>query len=262
MHTDHRSESAQKTALKAISAHLSRRLVWYLLASYGLAALYPDLGLWLRACSFGTIRVGAASQQVSTPTLLLGVMLFNASIATNIRQLGLTFTHPRLLIASLLANIMIPVAFVTLLGMLLSLWPDLGQARGMMTGLAILASMPIAASSTTWVQQARGDIALSLGMVLVSTSLSPLVTPMVFWLMAHCLPAALTLNVHGLGGGDTQLFLLTAVVFPCACGLLAHQLLPAARLQRLLPSLKLISKVCLLCLNYCNGAVALPHLLE
>ena len=262
MRTDHRSESAPKTVFKTLSSHLTRRLVWYLVASYGVAAAYPDLGLWLRAYTLGTIRLGGATQQISAPTLLLGVMLFNASIATNVRQLGLTFTHPRLLIASLVANIVIPVAFVTLLGALLSPWPDLGQARGMVTGLAILASMPIAASSTTWVQQARGDIALSLGMVLVSTTLSPLATPLIFWLMAHCLPASLTLNVHGLGGSDTQLFLLTAVVFPCTCGLLVHQLLPTARLQRLLQPLKLISKLCLLFLNYCNGAVALPHLLR
>ena len=46
-----------------------------------------------------------------------------------------------------------------------------------MLGLALIASMPIAGSSAAWAQNANANLALSLGLILCSTVLSPLTTP-------------------------------------------------------------------------------------
>ena len=57
-------------------------------------------------------------------------------------------------------------------------WHNPDEVQNILVGLALVASMPIAGSSTAWSQNANGDMALSLGLVLGSTLLSPLTTPM------------------------------------------------------------------------------------
>jgi predicted Na+-dependent transporter len=49
--------------------------------------------------------------------------------------------------------------------------------QNILVGLALVASMPVAGSSTAWSQNTDGDMALSLGLVLLTTLLSPLTTP-------------------------------------------------------------------------------------
>ena len=50
--------------------------------------------------------------------------------------------------------------------------------KRLVVGLALVASMPIAGSSTAWSQNANGNLALSLGLVLLSTLSSPVTTPL------------------------------------------------------------------------------------
>ena len=57
-------------------------------------------------------------------------------------------------------------------------WHNPDEVQNILVGLALVASMPIAGSSTAWAQNADGDLALSLGLVLGSTLLSPLTTPL------------------------------------------------------------------------------------
>ncbi len=52
-------------------------------------------------------------------------------------------------------------------------WHNPDEVQNILVGLALVASMPIAGSSTAWSQNADGDMALSLGLVLGSTLLSP-----------------------------------------------------------------------------------------
>ena len=235
-------------------------MVWLLL-SYAAAAVVPGWGLWLRRCSLGILHLGGSAQDLSVPTLLLALMLLNASLSTDVQQLGRIFARPGLLCAGLCANTIIPIAFVALAGQALLSWADMAQARGAVVGLAILASMPIAASSIAWTQQAGGHVPLSLGLVLVSTALSPLLTPLIFLLTSAVVARPYGANLNDLAGTAAQLFLLVAVVLPCVLGLLLRHMVGGQRLQKVLPVLKILSKCYLLLLNYCNAAVALPPLL-
>jgi BASS family bile acid:Na+ symporter len=59
-------------------------------------------------------------------------------------------------------------------------WHDADHAGSILVGLALIASMPVSTTATLWSQNANGNLALSLGLVLLSTPLSPLRAPAVF----------------------------------------------------------------------------------
>jgi BASS family bile acid:Na+ symporter len=54
--------------------------------------------------------------------------------------------------------------------------------------MVLVASMPIAGSSTAWAQNAKGNLTVSLGLFLLSTTLSPVTTPLLLragsWIIA------------------------------------------------------------------------------
>ena len=59
------------------------------------------------------------------------------------------------------------------------LWHDPDEVQQILTGLALVAAMPIAGASTAWAQNANGNLALSLGLILLTTLCSPALTPIV-----------------------------------------------------------------------------------
>jgi BASS family bile acid:Na+ symporter len=65
--------------------------------------------------------------------------------------------------------------------LVMAAWHSNGEVQNILVGLALVASMPIAGSSTAWSQNASGDVTLSFGLVLGSTLLSPLTTPTRHW---------------------------------------------------------------------------------
>src|SRR5262249_53398652 len=129
----------------------------------------------------------------------------------------------------------------------------------MVVGLTVVASIPVAATSTLWSQNANGNLALSLGLVLLSTLLSPLTTPVVFQaagLLAHGDYAAV---LHELGAHGAEAFLTMAVLLPSVLGLGGKGLLGEARVAPARPLLKLVSSVNFLVLTYANASAALPQ---
>jgi bile acid:Na+ symporter, BASS family len=118
--------------------------------------------------------------------------------------------------------------------------------------------MPIAGASTTWTQNSNGNLAVSLGLVLLSTLLSPMITPWAFYVFGEMASneyeAVLhTVSTYGSGG-----FLGLWVVFPSLLGLSIRMALPEVALTAVMPYIKLVNAVVLLVLNYSNASVSLP----
>ena len=239
---------------------LQSKILPLLLGSYLLAALLPGPGLWLRACSLGTLPLPGGGLPLSLPTLLLALLLGNAALAVDTRQLRLLGSRPGALILGLVANTVVPLLFTFLLSGLAWIWHDLDEVQSILVGLALIGAMPIAAASTAWAGQAAGNPALSLGLVLSSTLLSPLTTPWVFAAVARVTSGDLAEDLLTLAGGDTQRFLLAAVVLPSLLGLGLRVWLGPQRLQPYLPWLQLSSLTALLLINHLNAATALPQM--
>lgn len=69
------------------------------------------------------------------------------------------------------------LAFVGLVFGTMKPWHNPDEVQQILTGLALVASMPIAGASTAWAQNANDNLALSLGLILLTTMCSPALTP-------------------------------------------------------------------------------------
>jgi BASS family bile acid:Na+ symporter len=191
--------------------------------------------------------------------LLLALLLVNAGLGVQTARLkNLVRTSP-VLLAGLAANLLIPVVFIFAVSQSMRLWHNPDEVQHILLGLALIASMPVAGSSTAWAQNGNGDLALSLGLVLLSTLLSPLSTPLALHAVGFLAREPYATDLHGLANQGTGLFLALCVALPSLVGIAGRGLIGGARVDVGKPYLKGINCLNLLLLNYVNGAVSLPQ---
>lgn len=228
--------------------------LWLLIGAYALAAHWPQLGETIRRVSVNPFDSGLV---LSLPMVLLGVLLFNAGLGADPSEFKLVLRHPRMLLLGVAANVLVPVAVLILLALGLRCWPDPDEAQCLLVGLAVVAAMPVAGSSTAWSQNASGSAALSLGLVITSTMLSPLTTPVTLAVLKPLTTGQYTDVMGQLSGSGTGLFLLACVAVPSLAGM-ACRFFVGERLYSLKPALKLINSLVLLLLCYANSSSVLP----
>jgi BASS family bile acid:Na+ symporter len=161
--------TANKTGLIRLTETIHQFFLPLVIATYVFAAFVPGLGLWAKQC----VVAESGGTQLSLPMLLLAALLFNASLGASSSELGSVLRRPFPVFAGLTVNVLVPLGFLILLRFALMAWHDIEEADCLILGLAVVASMPIAGSSTAWSQNSNGNIGLSLGLVLASTLLSP-----------------------------------------------------------------------------------------
>ncbi len=249
----------RKRRLLAVEHFLHQHFLAFLIGSYALAALFPAPGLWIRQVTFGDFDLFQDETRITLPELMLALLLLNAGLGVQTAQLRHLLRSPGALVAGLIANLAIPIAFIFAVTQGMRVWHNPDEVQNILVGLALIASMPIAGSSTAWAQNTNGDLALSLGLVLLSTFLSPLTTPVALHsvgLMARGEYAQALSDVAAYG---TQTFLILCVLLPALLGIVSHWILGEARLAASRPRRKLINSVNLLLLSYSNAAVSLPQ---
>lgn len=233
-----------------ISHVVHQQFIWMLIGSYLLAGIFPDFGLVIRSVSLGTI---------SFPMLMLGFLLFNAGMGVELSELRQLRHAPMSLILGLLANLLIPIGFIWGVMPTMRYWHNPDEVQNILVGLALVASMPIAGSSTAWSQNASGNLALSLGLVLCSTFLSPLTTPFALHAVGLMTQGDYSEDLHELAASGTGWFLTVSVIVPSLVGIWCRHLLGSHRVGSGKPYLKLANSAVLLLLNYSNAAVSLPQ---
>ncbi|QDV17169.1 Sodium Bile acid symporter family protein [Gimesia panareensis] len=236
--------------LSRLSHLVHARFIWLLLGSYVVAAFFPELGLSIRSLSWGSI---------SLPMIMLGFLLFNAGLGVELSALRKLKQDPLPLAWGLSANLCIPICYIACVMLTMQLWHNPDEVQHILVGLALVASMPIAGSSTAWSQNSNGNMAISLGMVLFSTFLSPLATPLALHTVGFMTTGDYSEDLHELAGSQTGWFLLIAVILPSALGILCHQLMGKERVKARKANLKLFNSAILLLLNYSNASVSLPQ---
>ncbi len=236
--------------LAALGSFLQRHLLPLVAVAYALAALWPEPGLRAREW----VLAEAAGTTLTVPMALLALLLFNAAVGASAGELGAVVRRPAVVLAGVGVNVLAPLAFLFLLRLGLGGWHDAEEANCLLLGLTVVAAMPIAGSSTAWSQQAGGNVAVSLGLVVASTFLSPVTTPLVLAGVGGVMPG----GAPAVGSHGTTGFLLAVVVAPSALGLLARRVAGEGLVGRRKPALKAVSALVLLLLCYSNAAVALP----
>ena len=244
---------------RSLSQFIHHHLLWFLIAAYTLSAIWPTAGLWIRHISFGDLRIVNETLHVSLLLLLLATLMFNAGLGVKSSHLRSLAKKTGVLSAGLTANLIIPMAYIYLVTLIMRLWYEPDEAQHILVGLALVAAMPIAGASTAWAQNSNGNLALSLGLVLASTLLSPVLTPVALYTFGEMATEEYEQVIYNLAEYGSGAFLGLWIVLPSLLGLAARFVLPEAQLTAIMPFIKLINAVVLLLLNYSNGSVSLPQ---
>jgi BASS family bile acid:Na+ symporter len=247
--------------VERLADFMSRQLLWLLIGSYVLAALIPGPGLWLRSVSLAAVA-GAGPLHMSVPAVLLSFLLFNAGLGVPTNQLYQLARRPTLLAVGVLADLVLPVVFIMVTATTMQLWRKPDEAQEILIGLALIASMPVAGSSTAWTQNADGDLALSIGLVVFSTCLSPLTAPLALYAVGWMAEGVYATVLRDLAAGRLSAFLGLYVMAPSLAGIAVRAAVGEELIGRFRHHLKLAGIGVLLTLCYANAAVALPQIIR
>jgi len=236
------------------SAWVHRNLIWLLVASYVLAAIFPHPGQVIRGLSL----TRATGDEVTAPMMLLALMLFCAAAVVRWSQIRELMQRPGILLLGLVAIWLVPCLFVSALGWILPTLLGDYVTTGMLVGLALVAAMPVANSSVAWCQNAHGNVALSLGLIVLTIVLSPLAAPQMLNLMGLSLSPQETKQCEQLVTRFSGTFFIIWVILPSLAGMLFNGLMGLELIDRLRGLLRMISAATLLTLNYANASLAMP----
>ena len=214
-------------------------------------------------CGRGAGRPGRClTTEITVPLVLLAVLLFCAAVQTNVAEIRSIGARPWALLTGTLAVWIAPALLVWAASWLVPLFLDRASTVGLLVGLALVASMPVANSSVGWTELARGNLALSLALVLLTIFLSPWVTPWLLGWLRLTLTAADQTSFQTLIDSFSGEFFIIWVVLPTAAGLACRHSLGKDRVAALASWWTLASVGSLLLLNYANAAIALPEVLQ
>jgi BASS family bile acid:Na+ symporter len=229
-----------------------------LLGVYALAAFLPATAVWGKELTFGELQLLGESSKITLSMALLACLLFNAGLDIPLAQLRKLIREPAILITGLVANLAIPVVYICGLSYLLSDYPEPATVQVLVLGLALIASMPIAGSSAAWSQNANGNLALSLGLILCSTVLSPLTTPALLHSVGWLACGDYSTGLAALANSGMSIFLTIFVLVPAVLGVGVRWLAGDRLVGRVMPTLKLLNTILLLLLTYTNASTSLP----
>jgi len=241
-----------------LAQFVQRHFLWLLVACYVLAAFWPAHGLAMRLWQWKPAALGSVALPV--PQFLLAVMLFSAALLTDVGHLRIVFDHPYVLAAALLAVWLGPVLLVLVAGLVVPWAIDVNTRSGLLVGLALVATMPVANSSVAWAQHVGGNLGLSIALVVVSILLSPWVTPQLLTLLGMSLSEGERLYCAALVNQFSGLFFIGWVILPTLAGFLCRFAFSPVRIAAAKSWVNLVSASALLLLNYMNCALALPQI--
>lgn len=141
---------------------------------------------------------------------LLGVIMFGMGLTLTAADFKIIATHPKAVAIGVLAQFIIMPLTAWLLAKLFNLPPEIA------VGVILVGCCPGGTASNVMTFLARGNVALSVAVTSVATLLAPLLTPAIFYLLAH---QWLEISAAGMFWSIVKIVLL-----PIALGVLAHTL--------------------------------------
>ena len=147
---------------RRVSAWLSRKIGFIILAFSPAACLFPGLFSWA----------------VPHTSLFLAVIMFGMGLTIRMEEFRAVFVRPRALAAGCAAQFTVMPLLAYALARLFDLPADLAL------GVILVGCCPGGTASNVITYLACGDVALSVGMTAASTLIAPLLTPMLVYVLA------------------------------------------------------------------------------
>ncbi|MEO6203098.1 MAG: hypothetical protein ABIU05_21500 [Nitrospirales bacterium] len=76
-----------RNSVEALVQIIHRYFIWATIGAYILAAIVPQLGLWMRNIELGSVTLLQSKVVLSLPLFLLASLLFNAGLGVQVREL-------------------------------------------------------------------------------------------------------------------------------------------------------------------------------
>jgi BASS family bile acid:Na+ symporter len=249
---------AFQQAIRRSGDLIQRSFIWLLVASFCAAAYAPHLGLQLQKTRLFEFHLGATSIAATTTTFMLSLLLFNAGLVTNFGEVRRIIGRPMMMFGGAIGNFLVPLTFVSGLSFLSQTWHDADEWQQILAGLGFIAAMPIAGASTAWTQASNGNMSLSVGLVLVTTLISPIVTPLVILGAGAVTTGDYGEDLQELAAAGSMSFLGAWILAPTLLGILGGRFLGSERAIAARPFFKLLNSGIILALNYANASLSLP----
>ncbi|MEN1680568.1 MAG: bile acid:sodium symporter [Planctomycetota bacterium] len=237
-----------------LAAFVRRHFLWVLLSVYGVAAVVPGPGA--AAARFDLGAWAGLNARITAPLILVAALLYLAAMAVDASQLRVLLQKPLLWLTGLACVWLGPAAVVAVGAWLL---PSLASeaAAGLLLGMTLVAAMPVANSSVAWTQQAGGSLPWSLGLVVLSISLTPWVTPTLLKFSGGALAGADPVLIEQATRSFSGAPFIVWVILPTIAGLATRRAMGPEAADEMAPARKLLSTAILLVLNYGAGSLAL-----
>jgi predicted Na+-dependent transporter len=177
---------------------------------------------------------------------LFWIMTLSGSINLKIREFGLALRDPLpIALTFFSSHLIMPLAALLVSGLIFR------DEEGIIAGYVLLYSVPTAVSGFIWVNMYRGDNALALALILVSTIAAPFIVPLT---VSSLLGARVVLDMSGIA-----LSLMMMVVIPTVIGIGANEI-SRGKLPRIIsPGLNPLAKLCLILVIAANAAAVAPR---
>lgn len=238
---------------------MKHRLTFLLLLFvYALATWLPGPGRWLLALSYRLDGLELGVEGLGVAQALLAVLLFSAGLSSKpvSVQAMVSFRHRFAMLAAICW--LLPIVTATLVSWFM--WQALDAPSSVMLGILIVGAMPVANSSVGWSTITRGNTALSIGLLLVVTSLAPLVSPFAIRRATSVFGDYDATLLTSPWDEGLAMFFLVWVLVPVLLGFLLSYQLGESKSPKLVTATRMVSLAALLALNYLNGTTCLPEL--
>jgi bile acid:Na+ symporter, BASS family len=250
------SSKDSRSPLARFAHAFHRYFFLMLLGVYALAAFAPGPGAYIREVAV-TLPDGT-KERVSM--LLLAVLLFCAAAVIRWSQFRDVLERPSVLITALFASWFGPALLVIVAGAILPALAGGEATAGLLVGLALVAAMPVANSSAGWTQNTGGNVALCLGLIVLSILLSPLATPSLLKLMGLVLSGQDTARIEKVVTQFSGWRFILWVILPSLAGAAAAWLAGPELRDRAKPWFRLTALIVILVLNYANASLAVDEI--
>lgn len=209
------------------------------------------LGKWMPLLTPISVVIGVLLSSVLHHAAFLvpwifAMMTFIGSLTSNLKSVKYTITHPLSLLLTLAILHIITPLWAFMIGHLF-----FQNDPYTITGLTLAVVIPTGITSVIWVSLYKGNIALTLAIILLDTLLSPLLVPLS---MSLFIGEAVQLEVWGMMKG-----LLGMIVLPSIAGMLVNQF-ATQKAKEWNQTLSPFSKIGLALVVSINSSVVAPYL--
>jgi tagaturonate reductase len=176
---------------------------------------------------------------------IFGVMTLSGAIKLKAREFSLVLRDPLPIVITFFSSHLIMPLAVFLVSTLI-----FREDGGIIAGYVLVYSVPTAVSGFIWVNMYRGDNALALALILITTIAAPLIVPLT---VSALLGSRVALDMSGIA-----LSLVMMVVIPTVTGIGANEI-SRGKIPRIIsPFLNPVAKLCLILVIAANAAAVAP----